>query len=193
MTGIGTPCTTTSTDLSIVSTARPPALQGSASSAVTPGRVRNTRQAGVIEAALREADGFRTAQQLFAWLRERGESIGLTTVYRYLNLLAGQDRADVVRSADGEAQYRLCGPADDSGGRGGADDREHHHHVVCRVCGRSVEVSGPEVETWARQVATAAGYTDISHTVEVFGLCPEHSAPAAKTRRPARRPRSTPS
>jgi len=159
-------------------------------SAAAPGRVRNTRQAGVIEGALREADGFRTAQQLFARLRERGESIGLTTVYRYLNLLAEQDRADVVRSGDGESQYRLCGPANgggDSGGdTGGGENRAHHHHVVCRVCGRSVEVSGPEVEAWAQQVATAAGYTDISHTLEVFGLCPEHSARTAKPRRAAR-------
>jgi len=185
MTGTDTPCTTgtsTSTELRIVASDPPQPTRHSPSAhpAAAPGRVRNTRQAGVIEAALREADGFRTAQQLFARLRERGESIGLTTVYRYLNLLAEQDRADVVRSGDGEAQYRLCGPADDSGGSGGVENREHHHHVVCRVCGRSVEVSGPEVETWAQQVATAAGYTDISHTLEVFGLCPQHSATAAK-------------
>lgn len=141
-------------------------------SSASPGRVRNTRQAGVIEAALRGADGFRTAQQLFAALRERGERIGLTTVYRYLNLLTEHGRADVVHTADGEAQYRLCGPAD---GELGDSASGHHHHVVCRVCGRSVEVRGPEVEVWAVQVATAAGYTDISHTLEVFGLCPEHS------------------
>jgi Fur family ferric uptake transcriptional regulator len=134
--------------------------------------MRNTRQAGVIEAALRGADGFRTAQQLFSTLRERGEQIGLTTVYRYLNLLTEHGRADVVHTVDGEAQYRLCGPGDDRAGDG---EPAHHHHVVCRVCGRSVEVNGPEVEAWAVRVATAAGYTDISHTVEVFGLCPEHS------------------
>jgi Fur family ferric uptake transcriptional regulator len=143
--------------------------------------VRNTRQAAVIEAALRAADGFRTAQQLFALLREQGEGIGLTTVYRYLNLLAEHGRADVVHTADGEAQYRLCGPADDRAGDG---EPEHHHHLVCRVCGRSVEVSGPEVEAWAVKVAAAAGYTDISHTLEVFGVCPEHST------RPPRPPRT---
>jgi Fur family ferric uptake transcriptional regulator len=31
------------------------------------------------------------------------------------------------------------------------------------------------VEAWAERVARAAGYTDISHTVEVFGLCPQHA------------------
>ena len=133
-----------------------------------PGRVRSTRQAAAIEDVLREADGFRTAQQLYDDLRQRGDSVGLTTVYRNLNLLAEAGLADVVHRADGETQFRLCGQADEHG--------DHHHHIVCRVCGRSVEVAGPEVEQWAERVAAAAGYTQISHTVELFGLCPEHSA-----------------
>ena len=132
------------------------------------GRTRTTRQSAAIEDALREADGFRTAQELFDQVRGSGQKVGLTTVYRHLNLLAELGRADVVHRSDGEAQFRLCGthaePAE-----------EHHHHVVCRVCGRSEQVSAPEVEDWAERVARAAGYTDISHTVEVFGLCPEHS------------------
>jgi Fur family ferric uptake transcriptional regulator len=88
----------------------------------------------------------------------------------------------VVHRPDGEAQYRLCGtdaPA--------PSDPAHHHHLVCRVCGRAVEVDGPEVEAWADRVAAAAGYTQVTHTVEVFGLCPEHSA------RPAQHPRTGPS
>lgn len=130
----------------------------------------------MIEAALLSADGFRTAHDLFGRLREQGERIGLTTVYRYLNLLVKQGRADVVRSADGEAQFRLCGAADH-----GNDGAAHHHHVVCRECGRSVEVRGPEVEAWAERVATAAGFTAVSHTVEVFGLCAEHSGPQPRS------------
>jgi Fur family ferric uptake transcriptional regulator len=132
-----------------------------------PGRVRSTRQAAAIEGVLREADGFRTAQQLFDELRQRGDSVGLTTVYRNLNLLAEAGLADVVHRADGESQFRLCGASDEHG--------DHHHHIVCRVCGRSVEVAGPEVEKWAERVAKEAGFTQISHTVELFGLCPDHS------------------
>jgi Fur family ferric uptake transcriptional regulator len=141
----------------------------SAASTHATGRQRNTRQAQAIEQALGAADGFRTAQDLFSEIRAGGERIGLTTVYRHLALLAETDRADVVHTADGEAQYRLCGPRDSS------NPDEHHHHIVCRVCGRSVEVSGPEVEAWADRVAASAGFTDITHTVELFGLCPEHS------------------
>jgi Fur family ferric uptake transcriptional regulator len=134
-------------------------------------RLRNTRQAEAVESIMREADGFRTAQDLFAELRRRGDRIGLTTVYRHLATLAEQGSADVVHTADGESQYRLCGvPAGT-----GPPAEDHHHHLVCRECGRSVEVSGPEVEAWADRVAAAAGYTEVSHTLEVFGLCPRHS------------------
>jgi Fur family ferric uptake transcriptional regulator len=136
-----------------------------------PTRLRTTRQAEALESIMREADGFRTAQDLFAELRRRGDRIGLTTVYRHLAMLAEQGSADVVHTADGESQYRLCGvPAGT-----GAPTEDHHHHLVCRECGRSVEVSGPEVEAWAERVAMAAGYTEVSHTLEVFGLCPQHS------------------
>jgi Fur family ferric uptake transcriptional regulator len=80
----------------------------------------------------------------------------------------------VVHTADGESQYRLCGVPVGAG----KPAEDHHHHLVCRQCGRSIEVSGPEVEAWAERVAAAAGYTEISHTLEVFGLCPEHSSTA---------------
>lgn len=135
------------------------------------GRVRATRQAAAVQEVLQAADGFRTVQELFDDARTRGLQIGLATVYRYLNLFVENGSADVVHREDGETQFRLCGsPAADPGAEEG-----HHHHLVCRECGRSVEVCGPEVEEWADRVAAAAGYTAVSHTVEVFGLCPEHS------------------
>ncbi len=122
-------------------------------------RVRATRQGAAVEAVLARAAGFRSAQELHAELRRQGETVGLTTVYRHLTTLAENGTVDTLQTGDGEAVYRLCG-----------SDR-HHHHVVCRRCGASVEVDGPEVEAWAAQVAARAGYIDVSHTLEVFGTC----------------------
>ncbi|MEO6701845.1 MAG: transcriptional repressor [Jatrophihabitantaceae bacterium] len=152
-----------------LATVEPAADQAAARPA---GRTRTTRQSAAIDQALRDADGFRTAQELFDAVRGSGHKIGLTTVYRHLNLLAELGSADIVHRADGEAQFRLCGPMHEPDP---AADTEHHHHVVCRVCGRSEQVSAPEVEDWAERVARAAGYTEVTHTVEVFGLCPLHS------------------
>lgn len=121
--------------------------------------LRTTRQRTAVAAALDEVEGFRSAQDIYALLREKGETVGLTTVYRTLQALAEAGEVDVLRTGDGEAAYRRCGTS-------------HHHHLVCRACGRTVEVEGPTVERWASQVAHDHGFTEVSHTVEVFGRCP---------------------
>ncbi|MEO3779078.1 Fur family transcriptional regulator [Micromonospora sp. B11E3] len=123
------------------------------------GAVRNTRQRSAVSALLAELDGFHSAQDLYAMLRERGERVGLTTVYRTLQGLADAGEVDVMRPPGGEHLYRRCSEG-------------HHHHLVCRACGRTVEVAGPTVETWAERVAAQNGYTDVSHTLEIFGTCP---------------------
>jgi Fur family transcriptional regulator, ferric uptake regulator len=116
-------------------------------------------------AALVEAGGFRSAQDIYMRLRAGGRSIGLSTVYRHLQSLAVQGEADVIRTSDGEATYRYCQA------RG-----VHHHHLVCRTCGRAEEVEDRPVERWASAVAERFGYTDVDHVVEVFGTCGDCSA-----------------
>ncbi|MEH0936923.1 Fur family transcriptional regulator [Micromonospora psammae] len=121
--------------------------------------LRNTRQRSAVSALLAEVEGFHSAQDLHAMLRSRGERVGLTTVYRTLQGLADAGEIDVMRPPGGEHLYRRCSEG-------------HHHHLVCRVCGRTVEVAGPAVETWAERVAAQHGYADVSHTLEIFGTCP---------------------
>lgn len=122
--------------------------------------LRSTRQRTAVADVLSRIDGFRSAQDLHDLLRQEGASVGLTTVYRHLQALSDAGQVDVLRTDDGEAVYRRC-PTD-----------AHHHHLVCRSCGRSVEVEGPEVEAWASTIAARHGFTEVSHTVEVFGTCP---------------------
>jgi Fur family ferric uptake transcriptional regulator len=124
-------------------------------------RVRGTRQAEALSAALDGLAGFASAQQIHAELRRNGDRIGLTTVYRHLQVLTEDGRVDAIRDAHGEILYRRCATS------------AHHHHLTCRSCGRSVEVEGSAVERWAEQVAAEAGFTQVDHTVELFGVCPQ--------------------
>lgn len=123
-----------------------------------------TKQGGAVRDALRELDGFRSAQDVYAALRASGDAVGLATVYRHLQGLVDAGEADVIRGAGGEVTYRLCGEAESA---------HHHHHLVCRLCGRAVEVEGTAVESWAAQVAAQEGFADVDHTVEIFGVCPD--------------------
>ncbi|WP_131749373.1 Fur family transcriptional regulator [Frankia sp. Cppng1_Ct_nod] len=126
--------------------------------------VRATRQGDAVSAALAEVDAFTSAQDLHARLRDMGQAVGLTTVYRHLQVLADRGEVDVLRRDDGETLYRRC------------TTDNHHHHLVCRHCGRTVEVEGPEIEAWTDRVAAAAGFTDVAHTLEIYGTCTDCAA-----------------
>ncbi len=125
---------------------------------------RNTAQRAAILQVLTGTDEFITAQDLHAALRTDGSSIGLATVYRALQDMAGAGDLDTVRKDTGEVLYRQCA------------DAHHHHHLVCRSCGRTEEVEAPGVERWARAVAAEHGFVELNHEVELFGLCPQCAA-----------------
>lgn len=120
---------------------------------------RVTRQGQAVLGVVVNSENFRSAQDIHAQLRADGENVGLTTVYRHLQLLTDEGRVDALQTADGELVYRRC------------HSDQHHHHVVCRRCGRGAEVELPDLERWAESTAHALGYADVTHTVEIFGLC----------------------
>ena len=92
--------------------------------------IRSTKQRTAVIEALEYFDDFRSSQEIHDYLRHRGDTVGLTTVYRTLTALA--------ESGD-------------------------------------VEVDGPAVERWADKVSAEHGFTDVSHTLEIFGLCSDCS------------------
>ncbi|MGW0140209.1 Fur family transcriptional regulator [Streptomyces calvus] len=138
---------------------------------------RATRQRAAVLRALHLHDTFVSAQSLHAALAADGVTVGLTTVYRTLRLLAASGHVDVVRDSAGERLYR---PRPDDG---------HRHYAVCRECGLSLAVDSDEVERWVARIARDIGFHAVDHTVELTGLCgrcrPPMSRPAAGP--PARR------
>ena len=108
--------------------------------------------------ALERAGGFASAQEVYSNLRKQGKPTGLATVYRALQKAVTEKTVDVLRKEDGEALYRLCATG-------------HHHHLICRKCGTTVEVEGTSVEKWAALTSKKHGFKEVSHVVELFGLC----------------------
>ncbi|MDT5132412.1 MAG: Fur family transcriptional regulator, ferric uptake regulator [Mycobacterium sp.] len=124
---------------------------------------RATRQRAAITALLDNLDEFRSAQEIHDELRRRGQTIGLTTVYRTLQQMSAAGAVDTLRTDTGESVYRRC-------------SEHHHHHLVCRNCGFTVEVEGGHVEAWAAEVAKMHGFSEASHTIEIFGTCADCAA-----------------
>ena len=120
-----------------------------------------SKQRTAVSAYLDGQPTFGSAQDIHAALRELGTPIGLATVYRALQAMVDDGELDALRTDEGETVYRRCGTS-------------HHHHLVCRECGRTVEVEEPSVERWASRVAAQHGFADVSHTLEIFGTCDRH-------------------
>ena len=92
-----------------------------------------------------------------------GRGCDVVTVYRSLQAM---EEIGVLRRCDfGDGTYRY---EINQGAH-------HHHHIVCRSC-RSVVVLDQCVAGKLERVARDMGYANISHTLEIFGVCPKCAA-----------------
>jgi Fur family transcriptional regulator, ferric uptake regulator len=130
-----------------------------------------TVQQDTIRQALAEAGTFISAQDLHIRLRSAGHRIGLATVYRTLHALADEGAVDVLRARDRQSIYRACIYR-------ACGSTEPHHHLLCRSCGRTVEVPARLLDEWAAGAGEEHGFTDVTPIAEFFGTCADCSAPA---------------
>lgn len=130
--------------------------------------VRTTPQRRAVREALAAADEFVSAQELHDRVRAGGVQVGLATVYRALAGFADSGEADVMQSPEGETLYRACVTTG------------HHHHLVCRVCGSTRELSAQVVEEWTNRVGQDHGFTEVSHVVDLAGICADCTARRAQ-------------
>lgn len=121
---------------------------------------RSTRQQSAILEALYGVDEFKSAQEIHNLISKKKLKVGLATVYRTLQKMAEKEDIDAIKSAEGETLYRHCGQNDG-----------HHHHLICSECGLTITVEGPAIESWTEKVAREKGFSEISHKVDIFGLC----------------------
>jgi Fur family ferric uptake transcriptional regulator len=137
-------------------------------------KVRCTRQAAAVIAVISGMPAFGDARDIREAVRLADGRVGLATVYPHLRVLAEHGRVDAVRGAGGQTLYRLR-----------RDDCTHH--LICRACGRTVEVDGHGVWEWAGQVALLAGFTLTGHAVELTGVCAAHEGGAQDAQAPGTR------
>jgi len=87
------------------------------------------------------------------------QSCDIVTVYRNLATL---EELGLVRRCDfGDRVYRYELNVD-----------EHHHHIVCRVCAK-VETLDLCAVAGLERMAKRMGYTSVTHSMELFGICPK--------------------
>jgi len=108
-----------------------------------------------------------SAKELYASLYRLYPGIGLTTVYRTLELLFRLGFVQKVSSGDGQSRYELKS----------GDKKDHHHHVICTKCGKIIDYRDfvqEELELVKKIEETLAKKHDfliLDHNIEFLGLC----------------------
>jgi Fur family ferric uptake transcriptional regulator len=100
-------------------------------------------------------DGIRRA------LKERGQQVGLATVYRTLEVLV---ESGLVRAHDFGEGFKRYEPM---------PAQTHHEHLLCERCGRVVEFQNERLERMLPIIADEHGFQHRRHRVEIYGVCRE--------------------
>jgi Fur family ferric uptake transcriptional regulator len=125
---------------------------------------RQSAPRAAVVAALADLGCSVTAKEISARLHERGQDVGVASIYRTLELLDKLSLARRVDVAEGVARYEPVNP-----------DGEHHHHLVCDSCGSVTAFEDPALERAIARLSKRMDYEIEGHEVTLRGECPDCS------------------
>ena len=114
------------------------------------------------------ADRHLSAEDIYMKVRAIYSAVGLTTVYRTLEILVGLGLVLKFDFGDGRARYELAE---------GSARRAHHHHLICSECKRVIDYTDfidEEIELLHRTergLSEKYGFTITNHLIQFYGLC----------------------
>ena len=112
----------------------------------------------ILEILEDKQDQHMRAEEVYKYLLDGNEDIGLATVYRVLTQF--EQAGLVVRHhfEGGHSVFEL-----DQGG--------HHDHMLCIKCGRVDEFMDEIIEERQKAIAQKAGYKITDHSLYIYGVC----------------------
>ncbi len=107
---------------------------------------------------LSNASSLLSPLEIYQGLLKKRKRIGLTSIYRSLDLF--ESLGIVFKIANGSGvKYKRC------------ELKDHHHHIICKACGNVVELSFCDISDWSKKVAESTGYLVIDHPLNFLGFC----------------------
>lgn len=109
-----------------------------------------------------------SAEEVYLSVHEIQPNVGLTTVYRTLELLVQMGLVFKFDFGDGRARYELSQ---------GPKGIRHHHHLVCTDCGRVIDYTDfidDEVELLGRTergLSRKFKFKITNHVIQFYGQC----------------------
>ena len=121
--------------------------------------LRRTSQRDLILEMFLKTEDHLSSEDLYWLVQKQDPSVGHTTVYRTLKLLAEAGLAREVRFGDGKTYYEHH------------YNHEHHDHLICTECGKIIEFFSAEIEDLQDKMAEKYGFRLTNHSLRMWGVC----------------------
>ncbi len=101
-----------------------------------------------------------TPENLYLLVKEKypESNVGVTTVYRTLNLLEENDIATSISFGSQGKKFEL-------------GNKPHHDHLICEKCGKIVEFENEEIEQLQEKIAKLYDFKLTNHLMQLYGIC----------------------
>jgi len=108
-----------------------------------------------------------SVKEIYASLYKSYPGMGLTTVYRTLELLAKMGLITKLTLGDGQSRYEFKS----------GEKKDHHHHLICTKCGKIIDYTeflDEELELVRKteeRLAKKYDFKIFDHNIEFLGVC----------------------
>ena len=102
-----------------------------------------------------------TAEEVLLEARKKVPNLGMATVYRTLERLAGMNILYKSMFDEGKYRYEMAD-----------GNSHHHHHIICLSCGQIVEVDEDLLHP-LEDYLEKKGYQIVDHELKLFAYCPD--------------------
>lgn len=120
---------------------------------------KKTAQRELILEVFLRTEGHLSAEDLYQLVKAEDPSVGFTTVYRTLKLLAECGLAREEGLGDDRMRYEHL------------YNHQHHDHLICTACGRLIEFYSDVIERKQDEIAAEHGFKPTRHSLRIWGLC----------------------
>lgn len=118
----------------------------------------------ILDILHKQADQHLTAEDIYRYLLDSGEEIGLATVYRVLTQFESAGLVKRHHFESGQSVFEI-------------DQGEHHDHIMCVQCGRIDEFYDEIIEQRQLAIATKLGFELADHCLILYGNCVKKNCP----------------
>ncbi|MGL5347480.1 MAG: Fur family transcriptional regulator [Peptostreptococcaceae bacterium] len=116
----------------------------------------------IVDILLKNNSEHLSSEEIYDLVRVECPEIGLATVYRTMQLLDEVGVISKLNLDDGCIRYELSLDKDDC---------HNHHHLICKKCGKIMEVKEDLLDSIEKQIQEIYKFNIVDHDVKFYGTC----------------------